>query len=52
MKTKIYQAGEPIADKWTLQWQSESMPAAAFWYFDNKEEAEAARVRMNKGREG
>jgi hypothetical protein len=46
VQAKIYQAGEPITDKWVLQWQSESMPAAAFWYYDTKEEAEAARARI------
>jgi hypothetical protein len=52
MKTKIYQAGEPITDKWVLQWQSDSMPAAAFWYYDTEEEAEAARVQMIAGDSG
>ena len=52
MKTKIYQAGEPMPDKWVLQWQSDSMPGPAFWYYDSQEEAEAARARMMAGRGG
>jgi len=50
VKAKIYQAGEPIPDKWGLQWQSDLMPGPAFLYFDTEEEAEAARVRIISGR--
>ena len=46
MKTKIYKAGEPIPDKWALQWQSDSMPAPAFNYFDTEAQAKAAALRM------
>ncbi len=50
MEAKVYQAGKPIPDKWALQWRSPSMPAPAFWYYDTKEEAEAARVQLIAGR--
>jgi len=50
VETKIYPAGEPKKGEWVLQWRSESMPAPAFWYFESKAEAEAARERMKTGR--
>jgi len=46
MEVKIYRAGEPIPDKWALQWQSDSMPAPAFNYFDSEAQAQAAALRM------
>ncbi len=46
MQTKVYKAGEPIPEKWVLQWRSESMPGPAFWYYKSRKEAEAAQARM------
>jgi len=46
METKIYPAGKPREGEYILQWQSDLMPAPAFWYYSSQDEAESARAEM------
>ena len=44
MKTKIY----PVNSLWCLQWQTLSMPAPAFWYYNSEEDAKEVNLRLQR----
>jgi hypothetical protein len=50
MKTNIRKV-ENLRDPdkpWSLQWQSPTMPAPAFWYYPTEEEAKAIEQKLRE----
>lgn len=45
-KFKVRPASEPHVGQWCLQWQTNIMRAPAFWYYNTKQEAVQAKLRM------